>query len=666
MGEPALVFRFGPYEVKTNAREIYKHGTRLKLRGQPYQILETLLERPGQVITRDEIRQKLWPADTFVDFEHGLNTSIKKLRQTLCDSATEPRYIETLPRVGYRFIASVETEIAKIEPTRATVSPAAESLASAPLADMAEQDQEQDKKIHRATAAGSPRFSTWKVAVPAFVLVVLAVFFIFFRQREVDTPVSRLLRGTFGATPKTYDSVAVLPLQSLSSDPNQDYFADGITDELITNLAQFGNLRVISRTSIMHYKGVSKTAPQIGKELNVDALVEGTIERVGNGVRVRVQLIESASDRHLWARVYDRELKDVLMLESSVAHDIAEEVQGRILLEQSATSTGQNRPVNPDAYEAYLKGRYFWNRRSPEALNKSIEYFQQATKLDPNLAVAYAGLADTYSILGSDVLPADIAQGRAREAANKAIQLDPSLAEGHAALALVRFYYDWDWPGAEKEFQRALELNPNYAIAHQWYSYFLDAGGRLPEAIREVKRAQELDPLSLAITTSLASRYESAGRFAEAITLNRSTLEMDPSFAPAHLSLGMVYQEQQEWAQAIEEFKTAVKLSPDSSMPLAMLACAFAKSGKRTEAEHILKGLQQPSTDKDKYVSSFEIAKIFAALDDRENAFRWLERSYQQHESQLAFLNVTKTLMPLHDDQRFRELSRRMKLPNAS
>jgi len=658
----ASIFRFGPFEANTCAQELSKNGTSIRLRGQPFYILELLLSRAGEVVTREDIRQKLWPADTFVDFEHGLNTSIKKLRQALCDSATEPRYIETLPRRGYRFIAPVEvtvepnpkqveasggrvTEVLAV-PDFGNVIPASPSFGRSSL----------------LPARQSPRLHLF--FVPA--IVVLAGAAMIFNVAKSRDRFFGLFRSTRNAAvavasvAKPPRSIAVLPLQNLSNNSAEDYFADGMTDELTTDLAQFGNLRVISRTSAIHYKGASKTAPEIGRELGVDTLIEGTVQRVGNRVRIRVQLIDSASDRHLWARSYDRELRDVLLLQSSAAHDIAEEVQGKVAFPPADVRPLNPHPVEPEAYEAYLKGRYFWNKRTEDGLIKSIEYFQQAISRDPKFAAAYAGLADSYSILGSDVLPASVASSKAHVAANHALELDPGIAEGHAELALVEFYYDWDWARSEQEFRRAIELNPNYATAHQWYSYYLSAMGRFPEAMEEARTAQQLDPLSLAINTTLAGRCRDLGQYAQSMDLSRRTLEMDPGFVPAHIALGSTYESQRMWPQAITEYQKAVELSHNSPPALASLGYAYGISGNQSEARRILAGLRVAS--KRHYVAAFDMAVVFAGVGDPDNAFQWLEKAYTGRESQMAFLNVTRRLDPVRSDPRFAKLLHKMGL----
>jgi TolB-like protein/DNA-binding winged helix-turn-helix (wHTH) protein/Flp pilus assembly protein TadD len=648
METPSLIFRFGPFEAKPRTQELSKNGTPLRLRGQPFAILELLLNRAGEVVTREEIKQKLWPADTFVDFEHGLNTSIKKLRQALCDSATEPRYIETIPRLGYRFIAPVEATVEpKAKKPTAVVETAAEEGSPDPLS---------------LAGAGRPRLHLF--LAPA--VVVLAATALVFNVAGARTRLFALFRSTKNASvavasaPKPLPSIAVLPLQNLSNNSAEDYFADGMTDELTTDLAQFGSLRVISRTSAMHYKGASKTAPEIGRELGVDTLIEGTVQRVGDRVRIRVQLIDSASDRHLWARSYDHELKDVLVLQSSAARDIAEEVQGKVVSPSADARPLNRHPVDPAAYEAYLKGRYFWNKRTEDGLKKSIEYFEQAISQDPKFAAAYAGMAGSYSILGSDVLPARVASAKAHAAASRALELDPTIAEGHAELGLVEFYYDWDWKRSEQEFRRAIELNPNYATAHQWYGYYLAAMGRFQEALEEARKAQQIDPLSLSINTTLAGRYRDLRQYSQAIDLNRRTLEMDPNFMPAHIALGATYEDQGNWSQAISEYQQAVAISQNNPIALASLGSAYGHLGDQAAARKVVARLQEAS--KHHYVSAFDMATVFAGIGDPDSAFKWLDKAYAQRESQMAFLNITRRMDPLRSDPRFADLLRSMGL----
>jgi TolB-like protein/DNA-binding winged helix-turn-helix (wHTH) protein len=657
MAKPTQIYRFADFEVDVRARQLRKHGTKIKLHGQPFQMLLMLLEPAGEVVSREQMQEKLWPADTFVDFEHSLNTSIKRLRQALNDSATEPRFIETLPRVGYRFIAPVTADASD----ESVVGSAAHTL----------QGPSPVSGIPGTTdQASSPRhWFAWFLGLALAAVAIAAVLVALNAARTRDR-LAGILRppnnaaGLSAIAKKSRRSVAVLPLQNLSADPSQNYFADGMTDELTTDLAQFADLRVISRTSAMHYKDGNKTAPQIGKELGVDALVEGSVQRVGDRVRIRAQLIDCATDRHLWAQSYDRKMKDVLSMQTEAAREIAEQIRGSVGSPADAVRALHPAPVDPEAYEAYLKGRYFWNKRTPDGLNKSIEYFGQAITKDPSFAAAYAGLADAYSLLGSDVLPADVANSKARANASKAIELDPNIAEGHAALALVEFYYDWNWNQSEEEFRRAIELNPNYATAHQWYSYYLTAMLRFPESVEQAEAAQQIDPLSLAINTTLASRYRHAGRMDDATRLDQRTLEMDPNFVPAHFSLAGVYENQQNWPQALAEYKKVIAVSPSDPTGLAGAGFIYARLGQKEEARKII--VQLTELSKRHYVSSFEMASVFAGLDDATNAMLWLEKAYQQRESQLPFLSSDDHFDSLHQDARFQNLVKRLNLPSPS
>jgi TolB-like protein/DNA-binding winged helix-turn-helix (wHTH) protein/Tfp pilus assembly protein PilF len=663
---PEEKYRFGPFEVHAGARELSKGGTKIKLRGQPYLILEVLLSRAGEVVTREEIRARLWPADTFVDFEHGLNTSVKKLRQVLCDSAEDPRYIETVPRLGYRFVAPVEVVTETLKP--AAPAPAVEAAVLPSLTPPSTRIELPPSAYSAPVStplSGQPG-SRWKLLrVTLGVLVLLGLVFV---GMVAKFPVR--MHWPFGSSnatvnaslsAKQFGSLAVLPLQNLSDDPAQEYFADGMTDELIGDLAQLRSLRVISRTSVMHYKGGKQTVPQIGRELAVDAVIEGTVEREKNRVRIRVQLIEAASDRHLWARSYDYELKDVLVLQSTAAHDIASEIQGRVEQPPASSPSNGARTVQPDAYEAYLKGRYFWNQRTEAGLNKSIEFFQDAIAKDPAFAAAYAGLAGSYSLLGSESLPPEIARAKARAAASKALELDPASAEGHAELGLIEFYYDWNWQQAEQEFQRAIELNPSYATTHQWYSHYLRAMGRLPEALQQAQQAQQSDPLSLSINTTLAARYRDLHEFKQALDVVQRTLELDPNFAPGHELLASVYEQQGDFQSDITELKKASTLSKDNPTSLAHLGRAYALSGNQDEARKIAEQLKQ--TARQHYVPAWDMAVLFAAMGDADTAFRWLEESYTKRESQMPFLKVDYRIDPLRADPRFQNMLRRVRLP---
>ena len=432
-----------------------------------------------------------------------------------------------------------------------------------------------------------------------------------------------------------------------------------MTDELITDLAQLGMVRVISRTSVIHYKRSDKTAPQIGHELGADALIEGTVQRVEDRVRIRIQLIDAAHDRHIWAQSYDRELKNVLLLQTTAARDIVEEIQGQVGKLRGGSQVAGARAVLPEAFDAYLRGHYFQNKRTDDALRQSIEYFQQAIAADPAFPQAYAGLAESYSLLGSSVMPAEVARAKAKVAASKAVELDPSLAEGHTQLGLVEFYYDWNWREAQREFERAIEINPSYANAHRWYSYYLRAVGRFPEALNEAQKAKQLDPLSLSISATVAGRYRDTHQYAQALDESHRALELDPNFIPAHEALAALYQEQGEFTLALSECRKAFELSHDNPSSLANLGYAYAVSGDRAAARKIVNQLIADPH----YVAAWDVAVLFVGLGDADNAFRWLETSYRERESQMPFLQVDHRLDPLHSDPRFQNLVHRLGLP---
>src|SRR5437764_10442714 len=442
--------RFGAFELDQDAGELRKQGTRMKLQEQPLQMLQVLLQRPGEVVTREELQQKIWPSDTFVDFDHGINNAIKRLREALGDAAETPHYIETLPRRGYRFIGKIECEALRMR------------------------------------------------------------------------------------------SLAVLPLENLSHDPQQEYFAEGLTEALITTLAKIGELRIVSRTTGMLYKGVRKPLREIARELEVDTIVGGTVLRVGHRVRITAQLIDAAKESHLWAESYERHLRDVLHLQAEVAEAIAKQVQVK-LTPQERAHLAEIQPVNPDAYEAYLKGRYHWLRRSGEELPKAVRYFEQAIEMDPTYAAAYAGLADSLSGLGVYFVAPEQGCGKAKQLALRALEMDPGLAEAHCSFAWATAWYDYDFCSAEREFERALELNPRYATAHLWYGFCLGAMGRYEESYTEFKRAIPLDPHNTYTYTTFGFACYLNRRYDEAITLFNKSLEMDRGIGQAYCGLSWAY-----------------------------------------------------------------------------------------------------------------------------
>jgi TolB-like protein/DNA-binding winged helix-turn-helix (wHTH) protein/Flp pilus assembly protein TadD len=630
--------RFGIFELDLCARELRKSGLRIRLQEQPFQILATLLEHQGEVVTREELRKKLWPADTFVDFDHGLNKAINKIREAIGDSAENPRFVETVARRGYRFLAEVKvTDAAPVRSPERTTPPH-------PVAEAPDRRDLPGKLATRNRTLPSP---AWKISVLVLLLLMATIAAWEFHSWKRPSPVIR--------------SLAVLPLESLSNDASQDYFADGMTDELISNLGQISALRVISRTSVMAYKHTRKPLPEIARELNVDAVVEGTVLRSGDQVRITTQLIEAAADKHLWSQSYEGELRDTLALQNNVARAIADQI--RISLNpQEQVALKSVKVVNPKAYESYLKGRYFWNKRTADGLKVALAYFNQAIDEDPNYAPAHSGLADTYALLGDwqyAVMTPKEALPKAKAAAIKALELDSALGEAHNSLAFCLDAFTWDFDSAGKEFQRAIELNPSYATAHHWYAWHLSVLGRYDEAIAEMRKAENLDPLSLIINADLAELFLIAHLYDDSIQQSRKTIEMDPNFALAHNQLGLAYLGKQMHEEAIAELKKAARLSGDSPTCVANLASAYVVSGKRYEAAKLLSDLKTRS--KPSYSYSPDIAVIYAALGDGNQAMNWLDKGYEERFNPSVLLRPG--FDPLRSDPRFEDLMRRIGLP---
>jgi TolB-like protein/Tfp pilus assembly protein PilF len=530
-----------------------------------------LLQRPGEVVTRDELRHKIWPADTFVDFEQGLYNAVRRLRDALKDSAEKPRFIETLSRRGYRFI------------------------------------------------------------------------------------------GTIDASPRQIQSLAVLPLENLSCDPEQEYFAEGLTEALITTLAKIGELRVISRTSVMLYRGVRKPLPEIARELGVDAVVEGTVLRAGERVRITAQLIDSPKESHLWAESYERDLRDVLALQAEVAQAIAREIQVKLTPQEQAHFAQVN-PVDPEAYEAYLKGRYHWNRRSREGFAKAVQYFQDAVAKDPTYASGYTGLADCLSILGFwSLVPPKEGCGKAKDLAQKALQIENGLAEAHASLAFASMFYDYDFITAEREFERSVALNPQYATAHHFFGWCLALMGRHEEAYTELKRAIRVDPCSSALHWGFGFVYRRARRYDEAIEQYQKAIELDPSSAQAHAGLGMAYLNKSLHEPAIATLRKAIELSQGAPPFVVFLAEAYAAAGNRENAQKMLEELQELS--KQRYVTPYGLGRVYAALDKKEEALHWLETAYRTRDPWMVFLKTDAEFDHVFSDLGFQHLLRRMNYP---
>jgi TolB-like protein/DNA-binding winged helix-turn-helix (wHTH) protein/Flp pilus assembly protein TadD len=628
--------RFGVFEVDLRAGELTKRGLHIRLQEQPFQVLAILLEEPGKLVTREELREKIW-GTTVVDFDHGLNKAINKIREALGDSAENPRFVETVASRGYRFLADVAPIAgdAQLAPERGGLVPSTDSR-RVELADVG------------VPSKGPSRPPVWR-AIGLALAFLLAGSVSWFLYSQTQSP------------PKIR-SLAVLPLESLSADASQDYFSDGMTDALIANLGQIGALRVISRTSSMAYKRVHRPLAEIARELSVEAVVEGTVLRSGDRVRITAQLIQVPNEKHLWAKSYEGDLQDSLALQNSVARAIAEQIQVTLNPQEEA-ALKKSSPVNAEAYEAYLRGRYFWNKRTREGLVKATDYFNASIATDPRYARAYSGLADSYALSGDweyGILSAQDAFPKAKAAATKALALDDNLSEAHTSLAFIQDLYDWDWASAEKEYKRAIALNPSYATAHHWYAWHLIVLGRNDEGIAELKKAESLDPVSLIISADLADALCIAHRYGESMQQSQKTIEMDPQFAVAHYQLGQALEQKQRHDEAIAEFRRAIALSRGNTTFESNLANAYAASGRKEEALKILKHLesgqsQDTSTDAG-------IALIYVGLGDNDRAMIWLTKAYR------ARFNPSILMRPVFDslrsDPRFRDLLHGIGLPS--
>jgi TolB-like protein/DNA-binding winged helix-turn-helix (wHTH) protein/Tfp pilus assembly protein PilF len=658
---PSKIIRCGAFDFDFKAFELRKHGLRLKLSEQPFQILAILLEKPGEIVTRDELRERLWPGDTFVDFDHGLNNAVMRLREVLGDSSDRPRFIETLPRRGYRFIAPIEELQSPSAPSVpaapqalesrhfSSTDPAASPASVAPTAASTDRLAAQGNAKRWLTL---PRIAGMSSAVLLFaVLSGIAVHYVRGMESGKLNPAHSM-------------SLVVLPLENLTGDKEQDYFADGMTDDLTANLAKIRSLRVISRSTAMAYKGTHKPLSEIARELRVDAVVEGTVLRAGNRVRITAELVQVSTDHHLWADTYESQIGDVLALQNRVSSAIVDEIRINLSPEDKQR-LAKNPSVSPEAYEDYLKGRYYWNKRSGEGFTKAIGYFQEATQRDPQYALAYAGLADCYGIIGATIygtVPAAEAAPKAKAAAIRALEIDPSLAEAETSLATAKFNYDWDWAGASDGFKRAIQLDPKYATAYQRYSLYLIAMGRFDDSFEQIKRARDLDPLSISINSSFGWRLYLARQYDRSIAQLRDTLEMDPSYEWAHLILGQAYEQKGEYNLALGELRKAVELSHNSPLMVSALAHAFAVSGNPGEAQKLL--AQLISQAHKQYVSPYYIAIVYLGLGKKDLAITWLEKALADRSNGLVFAKVEPELDPLRSSPRFIAIENTLNFPN--
>jgi TolB-like protein/DNA-binding winged helix-turn-helix (wHTH) protein/Tfp pilus assembly protein PilF len=608
-------FKVGEWTVVPELNSLEGNERTAHLEPKVMQVLVTLAEHPGQVVSKEQIFHRVWPG-TFVSDE-VLTRSVSELRKVFEDNPQDPRYIQTIPKGGYRLIAPIVLEAAD-----------------------------------RAVTPHVPwwKHEKWKLTTAATIILLASIasrYFVKERQQTSSRP--------------QITSLAVLPLDNLSGDAGQDYFADGMTDELTTRLSNISALRVISRTSVMHYKGTKKTIPEIARELNVDAVLEGSVLRSGDKVRISSQLIQASTDKHLWAESYERDLRDVLALQGEVAGAVAEHVRAK-LTPQERASLASSPTVNPEAYEAYLQGEYFWNQITEEGIKKSIEYFQKAIQLAPDYAPAYASLAFSYNLLASsEFAPPTENYSKARQLARQALEKDETLPAAHGALGFVLCYSDWNWPAAEAEFKRAIDLNPRSDTGRGDYALYLANMGRSEEAIAEMKKTLESDPLSVLGRWNLGWMYWTSGKLDPAIEQFQKILEIAPNSPDGHQGLGMVYVFENRHAEAIAELQKAVTLARDNVWFKAWLGYAYAAAGKRHAAHEVLDDLKQMS--KRKYVSAYLVATVYAGLGDKNSAFRWLTTALEERNDLLIGLKVDPVFASFRSDPRFADLLRRIGLP---
>ena len=597
------LYEFGPFRLDSKSCVLLRDGAVVPLNPKAFDTLRALVENHGSPVAKDELMKLVWP-DTFVE-ETNLTQQISILRKALGDSPQGSSYIETIPKRGYRFVAALNGH-----------APARKRRLSRPIIAAA---------LLLVTGAG----------VLTYALL------------------SRIGRETPGP------AIAVLPFVDMSVAKDQEYFSDGLTEELIDALTRVPGLRVAARTSSFAYKRKQQDIREIGARLNVGMVLEGSVRQTSQRLRVTAQLNSVKDGLHLWSETYDRDEKDMFAVQEEIARAIAAALRIRLAIQPNVRLVAQH-TLNLEAYDLYLRGRYLWNLRTVEAFAKSRRYFEEAIRTDPKYALAYAGLADTY-VQGPVGLPTEEAVPKARAAARRAIEIDDRLAEPHASLALIRFHYDWDWPGAEQEFQRAIQLNPNHANAHHAYSHFLTAMGRHAESLREAQKALDLDPLETIVNTHMEWCLYYARQYDRALVKCRQSLEKDPTFLMSILILGVTYEQKGLYPEAIAAFQNGVRLSKDDA-EIGYLGNALAVAGRKQDALRVLGDLQR--TSKERRVSPYSIALVYVGLGDKDRAFEWLERAYAERSPKLVYLQVEPQLDPLRSDPRFATLMTKMGLIN--
>jgi len=627
--------RFATFEVDASSGELFRQGFKVKLQEQPFELLLALLERPGEVLTREELKQRIWPDDTIGDFDRGLNRAINRVRDALGDSAENPRFVETLPRRGYRFIAPVQ-ELDLAEATLATGGGTEGVTRVSPAGPVS----------RTWTLAGKP---TLLVAAAAMVLAA-ALFWNLGNWRG---------RRPAASTGPEVRSIAVLPFANLSNDPAQEYFTDGITDELITDLASLDGVRVISRTSVMSFKGKRQPLPAIAAALGVDAVVEGSVTRADQRVRITAQLLLARQDRHLWAASFERDLGDILSVQRDIAAAIARQIQAHVSPSASPSRTA----IAPAAYDDYLQGRFFWNRRNVPDTLTAIRYFERAVGTDPNAAVAWAGLADCYNTLAAEQGASNQEElfSKATAAAVRALEIDPNLGEAHASLGYTYLFHGWDWAGAKRELDRAVELNPNDASAHDWLSHYSIAMRQFDASLAHSKSALEIDPLNPLRRAHMIWHLLFSRQYDDVIGQGQRLLREAPNLTGVIAFLGKAYERKEMQPDAIATLRKAVDAEHDAPSALGDLSHAYAAAGQHDKAQAILDQLLARSQRE--FVSPEILANVYCGLNDRERAVDWLEKSYAARTPGLVYIGVDAVYDPLRSEPRFQALIHKLRLP---
>jgi TolB-like protein/DNA-binding winged helix-turn-helix (wHTH) protein/Flp pilus assembly protein TadD len=636
-------YRFGVFQLDNLSGELYKHGIRIKLQDQPCQVLTVLLERVGEVVTREELRQRLWDHDTFVDFDHSLNISINKLRDALGDAAANPRFIETLPRKGYRFLAAVSVEEVPDNRTPKTVPVISQPVEAVVLRSPTENEKQQVPSAKRSTL--------W-FGVAALVLAAVAI--------------GGWLLWKQGTAAKGAHSgrvmLAVLPFEDLTGNKGNDFFVAGLHDELIAQLGRLypSRLGVIARTSSVQYAGEHKSIDQIGRELHVDYVLDGTIRSINGKFRITAELIQVSDQTHLWVETYEPGMSDILMMQEDVARRVSQ-VLSMEFLPDTIQKMEQNTTENAEAHEAYLRGRFLWSQETHQSLDEAVTEFQKAVRLDPKYALAYVGLADTYNVLGGyGFIPPEQAWPKGKAAAAKALDLAPNSSDAYGTMAFAAFYYDWNWSETEDLFRKALSINPNNQVAHEFYASYLHAMGRLDEADKQIRIAQDLDPLSGWVRDDKGWILLSRHRPEEACVEFRKAIELNPRFPAAHLSLAVAYSRLKQYDKAFQEVKEAERLGGSPTRVLEIRGSLQALSGDIAGAEATAETLKSGKISG--RMSPYSVALIYTALGRKSEALDWLDKAFQEKDTWTVWTKVLVEWDSLRDEPRFKELQRKLNL----